>query len=110
MGGRIDKSIMMSDMSSMHNGKGCAAPLRPLPEWPTVSIVVPSFNQGRFIRDTIESILSQDYRPLTIHVIDGGSKDETVDVLRSYGDLAELRWLSEPDKAWWMRSIKVLGR
>lgn len=65
---------------------------------PLVSIIVPSFNQGRFIRATIDSILSQDYRPLQIHVIDGGSKDETVDVLKSYGDIPELRWVSEPDK------------
>ena len=65
---------------------------------PLVSIIVPSFNQGRFIRATIDSILSQDYRPLQIHVIDGGSRDETVDVLKSYGDIPELQWISEPDK------------
>jgi glycosyltransferase involved in cell wall biosynthesis len=69
-----------------------------LPKQPLVSIIVPSFNQGRFIRATIDSILSQDYRPITIHVIDGGSKDETVDVLKSYGDIPELSWISEPDK------------
>ena len=65
---------------------------------PLVSIVVPSFNQGRFIRATIDSILQQDYRPIRVHVIDGGSKDETVEVLRSYGDIPELTWISEPDK------------
>jgi glycosyltransferase involved in cell wall biosynthesis len=65
---------------------------------PHVSIIVPSYNQGRFIRATIDSILSQNYRPITIHVIDGGSKDETVDVLKSYGELPELKWLSERDK------------
>lgn len=65
---------------------------------PRVSIIVPSFNQGRFIRATIDSILSQSYRPLTIHVIDGGSKDETVDVLKSYGEIPELNWISERDK------------
>lgn len=79
------------------------APLNPVcinsvPERPLVSIIVPSFNQGRFIRATIDSILSQDYRPLTIHVIDGGSKDETVEVLKSYGTIPELQWISEPDK------------
>lgn len=65
---------------------------------PLVSIVVPSFNQGRFIRETIDSILSQDYRPLEIHVIDGGSRDETVDVLKSYGEIPELHWVSEKDR------------
>lgn len=73
-------------------------PLPPLPERPLVSIVVPSFNQGRFIRATIDSVLQQCYRPIEIIVVDGGSKDETVDVLRSYGELPELKWTSEPDK------------
>lgn len=72
--------------------------LPPLPSRPLVSIVVPSFNQGRFIRATIDSILQQDYRPLEIVVVDGGSTDETVDVLKSYGEVPELRWTSEPDR------------
>lgn len=59
---------------------------------------MPSFNQGRFIRDTIESTLSQSYRPLELLVIDGASADETVDVLKSYDDAPELRWWSEPDR------------
>jgi glycosyltransferase involved in cell wall biosynthesis len=65
---------------------------------PLVSIVVPSYNQGRYIRETIESALSQDYRPLEVVVMDGGSSDETVAVLQSFGDPSELRWRSEPDK------------
>jgi glycosyltransferase involved in cell wall biosynthesis len=68
-----------------------------LPERPLVSIVVPSFNQGQFIRETIDSILSQDYRPIEVLVMDGASKDATVDVLRSY-DAPELQWWSEPDR------------
>lgn len=69
-----------------------------LPERPLVSILVPSYNQGRFIKDTIDSILQQDYRPLKIHVMDGASSDETVEVLNSYGEIPELDWVSEPDK------------
>lgn len=65
---------------------------------PLLSIIVPSFRQGRYLRDCIESVLTQDYRPVEIIVVDGGSKDETVDVLRSYAHLSELRWISEPDK------------
>ncbi|MDV6033275.1 MAG: glycosyltransferase [Phycisphaera sp. RhM] len=64
---------------------------------PTVSILIPSYNQGRFIGECIESILEQDYRPIRIHVVDGASTDETLDVLTSYGDLPELDWISEPD-------------
>lgn len=72
--------------------------LDPLPSQPLVSIVVPSFNQGRYIRTTIDSILQQSYRPIEIEVVDGGSTDDTLAVLQSYGDLPELRWTSEPDR------------
>jgi glycosyltransferase involved in cell wall biosynthesis len=72
--------------------------LRPLLARPAVSVIVPSFNQGRFIRQTIESILTQDYRPIEILVIDGASRDETVDVLRSFDSHSEVNWISEPDR------------
>jgi len=62
-----------------------------------LSIVVPSYNQGAYIRETLDSILAQDYRPIEVLVLDGGSKDETVDVLKSY-DAPELRWWSERDR------------
>ena len=71
--------------------------LEPLPERPLVSIIVPSYNQGVFIRETLESILSQSYRPLELLVIDGASTDETLSVLKTYGDAPELQWWSEPD-------------
>lgn len=64
---------------------------------PLVSIIVPSYNQGRFIRETIDSVLSQDYRPIELIVMDGASTDETVSVLQSYGERPELRWRSERD-------------
>ncbi len=65
---------------------------------PLVSVVIPSYNQGRFIRETIDSVLAQDYRPIEVLVLDGASNDETVEVLRSYGERPELRWWSEPDR------------
>src|SRR5262245_26159722 len=49
---------------------------------PLVSIVTPSYNQGRFIRHTIESVLGQDYPNIEYWVVDGGSSDETVAILR----------------------------
>lgn len=72
--------------------------LQDLPERPLLSIIIPSYNMGRFIRATLDSILAQDYRPLEIVVMDGASKDDTVAVLRSYGDCPELSWVSEPDR------------
>lgn len=64
-------------------------------EYPLVAIVTPSLNQSRFIRATIDSVLAQDYPNLVYWVIDGGSKDGTLEILQSYGD--RLRWVSEPD-------------
>ncbi|MDZ4814535.1 MAG: glycosyltransferase family 2 protein [Pseudomonadota bacterium] len=64
---------------------------------PLVSIIIPSFNQGRFIAETIQSCLDQDYRPIEVLVFDGASSDQTVSVLESF-DAAELQWWSEPDR------------
>ena len=66
-------------------------------ERPLVSIIVPSYNQGQFIRRTLQSILSQDYRPIEVIVIDGASTDETVSVLQEFSSAPELQWVSEPD-------------
>jgi glycosyltransferase involved in cell wall biosynthesis len=67
-------------------------------EGPLVSVIVPSYNQGRFLQDTLDSIFSQDYRPLEVVVVDGASQDETVSILeRAAAEHPELRWVSEPD-------------
>ena len=64
---------------------------------PLVSIVTPSFNQGAFIKDCIESIAAQTYHNIEHIVVDGESTDETLDVLRRYEGNYNMRWLSEPD-------------
>jgi len=64
--------------------------------WPTISVVTPSLNQAKFITETIESVLSQDYPHVDYIVIDGGSTDDTPEILRRYGN--RLRWVSEHDR------------
>ncbi|MEX2410677.1 MAG: glycosyltransferase family 2 protein [Candidatus Paceibacterota bacterium] len=63
-----------------------------------VTIITPSFNQGHFIEETLLSIKNQDYPKIEHIVIDGGSTDNTVDVLKKYEKKYNLRWLSEPDE------------
>ncbi|UCV29980.1 glycosyltransferase family 2 protein [Ferribacterium limneticum] len=59
------------------------------------SIITPSFAQGQYVRQNIESVLSQGIGELEHIVVDGGSKDETVEILRSY---PHLKWVSEKDE------------
>ncbi len=63
---------------------------------PRISIVTPCFNHVDFIGAAIESVLSQEYPDLEYIVIDGGSTDGSVDVIRQYGDRLTY-WCSEPD-------------
>ena len=62
-----------------------------------VSIITPSYQQGRYLEETIRSVLEQDYPNIEYTVMDGGSKDETVSILKKYSDRLAF-WTSEPDK------------
>lgn len=61
-----------------------------------VSVVMPSYNQARFIREAIDSVLSQGYSDLSLLVMDGGSTDGTVNILSSYGDA--ITFVSQRDR------------
>jgi GT2 family glycosyltransferase len=62
---------------------------------PAIAIVTPSYNHARFLRATIDSVTQQNYPRLFYHVQDGGSNDETVAILKDYGE--RISWKSQPD-------------
>ena len=65
-----------------------------------LSVVTATYNSARTVRDTLESVLAQTYIDYEYLVIDGGSKDTTLDILREYEPKfnGRMRWISEPDK------------
>lgn len=63
---------------------------------PKITIITPTYNQANYIERTIESILNQNYPNIEYIVMDGGSTDGTIDILKSYGD--RIIWSSKKDK------------
>ena len=86
-------------------------------ELPLVSVVTPSYNKGAFIEETILSVKNQTYPRIEHIIIDGGSTDNTIDVIKKYEGTYNMHWVSEPDngqsdavnKGWRMARGEILG-
>ena len=62
---------------------------------PKITFITATFNSGKTLEQTISSIFNQTYRNIEYIIVDGGSTDGTLDILKKYGD--NIRWISEPD-------------
>jgi glycosyltransferase involved in cell wall biosynthesis len=65
-------------------------------EFPLISVLIPSYNYGQFIEETIRSVLLQSYPNIQCVIIDGGSNDNTVNIIQKYSEYLDY-WISEPD-------------
>lgn len=77
---------------------------------PLVSVVTPTLNRGRYLEATLRSVQQQTYPRVQHLVIDGGSEDDSIDILRRYEGSYDLTWISEPDRGMYHAINKGLSR
>ena len=65
-------------------------------DFPKISIVIPSYNQGKYLEQTIHSVIDQEYPNLELFVVDGGSNDNSIDIIKKYEQQITW-WVSEKD-------------
>lgn len=77
-----------------------------------ISVITATYNSGRTIGDTLESVLRQTYSDVELIVVDGASRDDTMDVVRRYEPRfgGRLRWTSEPDRGIYDAMNKGIAR
>lgn len=85
----IDKSVSRQINSTNHETKK-------IEHYPKISVIIPSYNQGKFLEETLLSVISQNYPSLELIIYDGGSTDESIDILKKYHDYIKY-WISESD-------------
>lgn len=89
---------MMKEVSMSQGRFRRSVPLAALPGNPLVSVLMPNYNHGTYLEDAILSVLRQDYENIELIVVDGASKDNSLEILRKYEGDRRLRWISEPDE------------
>ncbi|HNM27111.1 MAG TPA: glycosyltransferase, partial [Saprospiraceae bacterium] len=82
-----------------------------MPEPPVFSIITINYNGGELLAGTMESVRRQTYPLIEYWVIDGGSKDNSLDIIRKFAaNMPNLRWISEPDRGLYDAMNKGLRR